>query len=110
MINNIIKDITNILENDEKQKKIVFKETDGVLPFPEMTMNALKKEIKKMSSDLSKEWPSTIAVVNAAFDELEVPKPLAFNKDRWEQYCQMIKVATKELVASRGFSGWTKLI
>lgn len=95
----------------EKEKKIVFVETDGREAFPENTVNALEKDINKKAKDLSVEWKNSVELVDKAFEELEVPKPKAFQSERWEQYKDLLRYAIKSLSSSRGFKGgWTQTI
>lgn len=86
----------------EKEKKIVFKETDGRSAFPDNTIKALKKEITSYAKDLKKEWKSTSELIKAVYQELEIPEPQAYQKERWEQQTDLIGFAIKQLYASRG--------
>lgn len=100
-----------LIEKETEKKKIVFKETDGLSPFPPNTVSALEKEISSQARDLDLEWKSAAELVDAAFENLEVPKPDATNKNRWVQYVDMLKHAIKELYKSRGLSsGWSKVV
>lgn len=95
----------------EKEKKIVFKETDGRSAFPEMTISALKKEITTLSKDLQKEWKSAADLVDFAFETLQVPKPPVYAVDRWNQYVDLLSHAVKQLYKARGLkSGWTQTV
>lgn len=108
-----MKHLKHILEEakKEKEKKIVFKETDPNEPFPNDTMTSLSKEINKQAKDLEKEWDSAIQLVDHVFEELNVPKPMLFNKKRWEQYTELLGDAVKNLYDSRGFkANWSKTI
>jgi hypothetical protein len=74
-------------------------------------MSALEKCINKGAKDLTKEWKSAVELVDSAFYELDVPKPLAYLTDRWSQYLQLISIAVKALNKSRGLKGsWTNTI
>lgn len=103
-----------LLEKKEKEpekKKIVFVETDPRESFPSDTVSALEKEINKNAKDLEKEWRSVIELVDFSFIELDVPKPLAYLDDRWEQYKRLISYAVIALRKSRGMKGrWTTSI
>jgi len=95
----------------EKEKKVVFVETDPKLAFPNDTVSALEKQINKFAKDLERDWKSPMELVSAAFEELEVPKPLASNKERWAQYLELISTAVKNLYDARGFGGnWRTIV
>lgn len=95
-------------EEKKKEKEPVFVESDPQQPFPQNTFDALKKEIKKLAKDLDTNWPSTVALLNKAFEELQVPVPNANLIERWEQYRQLIKIAVEALRDSRGFgASWS---
>lgn len=95
----------------ENEKKIIFKETDGKSPFPEMTINALEKHISSLAKDLETEWKSAAELVDATFKELDVPKPESYLADRWKQYVQLLAHAVKQLYQARGLkSGWTQSV
>jgi hypothetical protein len=106
--------LQSLLEKKEKKpekKKVVFIETDPREAFPADTMSALQKEINKNAKDLEKDWRSAVELVDYAFTELDVPKPLAYLKDRWAQYTQLLGVAVTGLRDSRGMkSHWTKTV
>ncbi|QDJ96395.1 hypothetical protein Xoosp13_209 [Xanthomonas phage Xoo-sp13] len=98
-------------EKKPEKKKIVFIETDPQYEFPADTMSALKKEINKSAKDLEKNWRSAVELVDAAFAELEVPKPLAYLKNRWKQYIELIAVAVKALREARGqHASWSQTV
>jgi len=93
----------------EEEKKIVFKETDGVSPFPENTVSALKKEISNLARDLEQEWDSVQTLLTAAYENLDVPQPQAYQKDRWYQHIDLINHATEQLYKSRGLkASWSQ--
>jgi hypothetical protein len=97
-----------LLEKKEKQKKIVFIETDPQTAFPDDTISALEKDINKKAKDLEVEWKSAIDLVNASFQELNVPIPLSFLKIRTEQYQKLIAYAVRQLAEARGLkASWT---
>ena len=101
----------NILMEKEKEKKLVFKETDGKSPFPNDTVVAIEKHINKLAKDLEMEWKSAAELVDTALEELEVPKPSLFQRDRWKQYSGLIAVAVKDLYDARGLSAsWVTTI
>lgn len=98
-------------EEKPKKKEIVFVETDGREPFPVDTMTAVKKEINKQAKDLELQWDGPVQLVDAAFAELDVPKPLANLKERWEQYVSLLGVAVRALRDSRGMkAAWTQTV
>ncbi len=109
-----MKFLQSLIEAKEKKpekKKIVFVETDPQESFPADTMSALQKEINKQAKDLEKQWRSAIELVDFAFAELEVPKPLAYLKDRWAQYNELISDAVRSLRESRGMKArWTQTV
>lgn len=109
-----MKFLQSLLEAKEKKpekKKVVFVETDPQEAFPVDTMAALQKEINKQAKDLEKEWRSAIELVDFAFAELEVPKPLAYLKYRWEQYNELIADAIRSLRDARGMkANWTQTV
>lgn len=99
------------LIEQEKEKKIVFKETDGRSPFPDLTISALEKEITSLARDLEKEWKSAAELVDVAFENLDVPKPPSYSTDRWNQYTDLLSHAIKQLYKARGLkSGWTQTV
>lgn len=98
-----------IEQEKEKQKKIVFKETDGRSPFPSLTISALEKRVTTFARDLETEWKSAAELVDTAFAELDVPKPQSFITERWKQYTELLAHAVKQLYRARGLkSGWTR--
>lgn len=103
--------LKQIMEKKEEERKLVFKETDGKSPFPNDTIVAISKHINKLAKDLESEWESAISLVDAAFEELEVPKPSIYQKDRWNQYSELIGVAVKDLYDARGMTAsWVTTI
>lgn len=94
-----------LLEGRKKIKKIVFIETDPQVAFPADTITSLQKEINKNCKDLTKKWKNAVEVINTSFNELDVPIPRANQKERWEQYRNLIKYAVKNLYDARG-SKW----
>jgi hypothetical protein len=95
----------------EKEKKIVFVETDPQEYFPNDTISALQKEINAKAKDLTQEWSSAKELVDAAFNDLEVPIPLAYLKNRWEQYTKLLGVAINNLYDARGMKAdWVKTV
>lgn len=98
-------------KNEDEKEKIIFKETDGRSPFPEMTMNELEKKITSLAKDLEKEWESANVLVDSVFEELNVPKPQVHLVERWRQYTDLIAHAVKQLYKARGLkSGWTQTV
>lgn len=93
-----------ILEAKKKEKKpkIIFIETDPQEAFPNDTISSLQKAINKECKDLEKEWKNATELVDSVMKELKVPKPLAFLKKRWDQYCKLIAYTVKNLYDSRG--------
>lgn len=97
--------MTILNEKKEKERKPVFTETEPTNPFPQDTVDALRKEVKSLAKDLSVDWNSTISLLNKAFENLNVPVPTANLESRWEQYRRLIKDAVEALRDSRGFGG-----
>src|SRR6185312_7187401 len=93
-----------ITEKKKEKKKIVFKEFDPKEPFPDDTFSALKKQIASDAKDLEQDWKSPQQLVDHAFTELQVPKPLAYLQKRFAQYVDLLKIAIRELRDARGFS------
>lgn len=109
-----MKFLQSLIEAKQKKpekKKIVFVETSPQEAFPVDTMSALQKEINKQAKDLEKQWRSAVELVDFVFAELEVPKPLAFLKDRWQQYNELIADAVTALREARGMKAqWTQTV
>lgn len=98
-------------KEDEKEKKLVFVETDPSEAFPNDTIAALQKDIHKKAKDLTQNWDSSITLVDAAFEDLDVPKPMAYQSARWEQYKQLLTHAIRVLYDARGLKGgWMKTV
>lgn len=98
-------------KDEEKEKKVVFVETDPREAFPNDTIAALHKDIRQKSKDLTVDWKSSVELVDSTFEELDVPKPLAYQNDRWDQYKQLLSYAIKSLSDARGFkASWTQTI
>lgn len=98
-------------EKKPEKKKIVFVETDPQEAFPADTMSALQKEINKQAKDLEKQWRSAVELVDFVFGELNVPKPLAYLKNRWQQYNELLGYAVTALRDSRGMKAhWTQTV
>ena len=88
---------------EQEKQKLKFVETDPQQPFPNDTVNYLRKEIGKLARDLTVDWKNPIELVNAAFYNLDVPIPKAFLKERWQQYNTLFGYAIKNLFDARGF-------
>lgn len=105
--------MTKLIEDEDKKdekRKPVFIETDPQDPFPQDTIDAIRKEIRKLAKDLSVDWNSTVQLLTKAFENLSVPMPHANQKSRWDQYRRLIKDAVEALRDSRGFgSTWSIL-
>lgn len=91
-------------EKDKKKKepKIIFVETDPQEAFPNDTVSSLQKFVNKECKDLEKQWKSASELLDFVFDEYKVPKPLAYQKKRWEQYTGLLGYTVKNLHDSRG--------
>lgn len=98
--------VERLTENKkEDEHKPVFKETDPQAPFPNDTMKALKREINTGAKDLEKDWENALELVDFSFKELKVPKPTPQQRERWEQYQNLIGEAVKQLYDARGLAG-----
>lgn len=103
-----IEDILLEKKAKEKEKKIIFLETDPQAPFPVDTIAALKQYINREAKDLNKSWISAIQLVDFVFEDSMVPKPGAYLKHRFRQYLDLLKIAVDALSKSRGMeSNWT---
>lgn len=106
-----LKEILAEAKKDEKEAKVVFVETDPKEPFPNDTMSALQKDIHNKAKDLTQKWDSSVTLVDTAFEDLSVPKPLAYQTERWEQYKKLLSVAIRALYDARGLKGgWMKTV
>lgn len=104
--------LSEILNEGRKPKeKGIFISDDVKDPFPFDTMIYIQKGINRNSKDKKKEWNSPVELVDFSLDELNVPKPLAYMKTRWDQYTKLLDYAVKNLSDSRGLNGkWNKTI
>lgn len=103
--------LRTLAEAKKKEVKIVFKETDPQLPFPNDTITAIKKRINVFAKDLTTDWDSSIEMLDAVLMELKVPKPSAHLKERWKQYQELIEFTVENLHDARGFGGnWNRVI
>jgi hypothetical protein len=94
-----------LIEREEEQKKkLIFKETDGRSAFPGNTISAIERAITSSAKDLEKDWKNPAELVNAAFEELDVPIPQAYLAERWKQYTELLSHAVDELYKARGKS------
>ena len=107
----LIKKLLEAEDGSKKKKdkpKVVFVETDPQEAFPDDTMSALKKSINKNAKDLEKEWKGPTNLVDSTFEELNVPKPSAHLKLRWQQYLKLLGIAVRDLRDSRGMkASWS---
>ena len=109
----LIRDLLLEKKGNDKEKKLVFVETDptGQTPFPMDTFSSLKKAINKEAKDLEKKWSSAIDLVDYVFEDLVVPKPGASLKVRFRQYLDLLKIAVDDLGQARGMNDdWTSVI
>lgn len=95
---------------EKKKEEIKFIETDPQEPFPEMAVDAIKREMRKLARDLSVEYESAIQLLNTAMQNLHVPVPTANLKNRWEQYKRLIKASVEALADTRGFGAKWSMI
>jgi len=101
----LLEELLSEKKKEKKENPIIFIETDPQSPFPNDTMSALKKAIKKEAKDLDKNWPNAIELVNFVFKDWRVPMPGAYLRNRWEQYLELLKAAINALSDSRGLNG-----
>lgn len=87
---------------DQSRKKPIFAETDGQSKYPPHTMVMLKKNITTKARDLDIDWESAVDLTNEVFDEFSVPIPQAFQRDRWEQYVELLAYSIRALADARG--------
>lgn len=100
-----------IAEAKKKKVEKVFVETDPQLPFPDDCMTRIRKKINTFAKDLEVNWDSAIEIVDAAFMELNVPKPDPWLKNRYVQYSDLLKFGVESLKDARGFGGsWNSVI
>lgn len=98
-------------EKEEKEKPIIFIETDPHEGFPPDTVTYLQKEINKKCKDLEIEWKDAIHLLNAVFEEFKVPVPSVFQAARWGQYTKLIQYTVSNLRDARGMkASWVKTI
>ena len=92
-----------------KKKKIIYVENgDDQLPYPQLTISALEKEIKKTAKDLETDIQNPIKLVNDVMNDNAVPIPPAYLSRRWKQYLALLKVAVVALGEARGYrSSWS---
>jgi hypothetical protein len=104
--------LSEILSEGRKPKeKGIFISDDVNDPFPFDTMIYIQKAINKNSKDKSKDWNSPIELLDFSLNELNVPKPLAYMKTRWDQYLKLLNYAVRNLSDSRGLNDkWNKTI
>lgn len=100
-----------LIEGRKPKEKGIFIPDDERQPYPFDTIIYMQKAINKNSKDKAKEWNSPVELVDFSLDELNIPKPMAYMKARWEQYVEMLGYAVKNLSDSRGLSAnWNKNI
>jgi hypothetical protein len=103
--------LKTLFEAKKSEDKVVFKETDPQLPFPNDTITAIKKRINVFAKDLTTDWDSAVEMLDAVLMELKVPKPQAYLKERWRQYQELIEFTVENLYDSRGFGGnWNRVV
>lgn len=98
-----LRDILN--EGRPPKEKGIFVSDDTNEPYPKDTMVYIQKDINKRTKDKQKDWKSAIELVDSSLDELNVPKPMAYMRERWKQYEEMIAYAVRNLADSRGLNG-----
>lgn len=95
----------------EKEKPIIFVETDPREEFPSDTVVYLQKEINKKSKDLTVEWADAMELLNSVFQEFEVPVPKVYQTKRWNQYSDLIRYTVQSLRDARGMkASWVRTI
>lgn len=100
-----------LYEAKKKEEKLVFKETNPQYPFPKDTVTAIKKRINVFAKDLEMDWENSIEMLDAVMRELKVPKPQPHQKERWEQYEELIGFSAENLFDARGYGGgWNSIV
>lgn len=89
-------------QKDQSTKKPIFAETDGHSKYPHHTMVMLKKNITTSARDLDVDWDSAVDLLNDVFETFSVPIPQAFQKDRWNQYVELLAYSIRALADARG--------
>lgn len=94
-----------LLEAKKKpKKKIIFVDNgNDQEPYPDDTMSALEKDIRKAAKDLQHPAKGPITLVNDVMTEYNVPIPQAYLSKRFEQYRELLTAAVKALGSARGY-------
>lgn len=99
----------DLLEGRKAKPKGIFVDDDVNIPYPNDTIVYIQKALNINSKDKSKDWNDATELVDFTLQQLNVPKPMAFMKERWTQYVEMLNYAVRNLVDSRGLKGkWNK--
>lgn len=105
----ILAEAKKLGDEEEKEKELVFVETDPQEPFPHNTIAALKKDIRNKAKDLTIDWKSSVELLDSVFTDLDVPKPGAFLSKRWAQYRELLDDTIQALTNARGLkASWTR--
>lgn len=91
--------IKNITEAEKNE--IQFKDSEPTEPLPELIFSKVKRKVRDGAKDYDQEWDNAIDLVDWAFQELDLQRPLASHK-RWSQYKELVQEAVKELHKARG--------
>lgn len=94
--------LNKIFEEKKEKEKKLYVDSDPHKAFPQNTFSALKSEVKKLSKDISKDWGSPLDIVSAAFKEKQIDIPYAYQKERWDQYKELLSIAVDSLINSKG--------
>jgi hypothetical protein len=87
--------------NEAEKNEIQFQDTEPRKPLPELIFNKVERKIRDGAKDYEKEWDHPVDLVDWAFQELELQKPMA-SDERWSQYRELVQEAVKELHKARG--------
>lgn len=87
--------------NEAEKNEIQFQDKEPRKPLPELIFKKVERKIRDGAKDYDQEWDHPVDLVDWAFQELELQKPMA-SDERWEQYSDLVKDAVKELHKARG--------
>jgi hypothetical protein len=86
---------------EAEKNEIQFKDDEPRKPLPKLIFKKVERKIKDGAKDYDQEWDSPIDLVDWAFQELDLQKPMA-SDERWEQYTELVRDAVSELHKARG--------
>lgn len=80
-------------------------ESDDITLLPDRVIGEIKSNIRKGAKDLAQNWKNALELVHKAYQVSNVRRPTPDQKGAWKQYEQLIQVAVRQLVATRGIDG-----